>query len=185
MTPYLETSVLIVVCALLDRLRGGWSIVPTAGHKLAGLSYGAILGLLLGLPLIWLPVLTLLWWLGEKPGWGSPMGWAVTGEEPKTSYTRVNSQWTLVSVPRKPEKWQVGQLKNHPWLSLIVRGAIWALPAMVIYPWQPKVLWLFGMTLAMPLGALFDRLTTRKYVAGEFVRGGMMGLICSIPLIIA
>lgn len=163
-------AALIVLCSLCDRARGGWTIVPSAGQTAAKFLYGAVLGYLIGLPVPLCIATSVLWWVGEKPGWGYPIGMAVLG--------KVQHQWAHPDA--KPEKWQVGPLKNAPWASLIVRGAIWGLPATLLYPWAPEVPALpLAMAVAMPVGALFDRVTGNRYKAGEFVRGGVMGLMCA------
>lgn len=166
----LEILGLIIACAVADRLRGGWHIFPHPAHVAGSLSYGAILGLLLGVPPAWFPALALLWWLGEKPGWGYPMGQAILGKV-QHAYAFPNAA---------PERWQFGFLKNYPWPSLIVRGLMWGLPTLAIWHWQPDVIALpFAMAVAMFNGALFDHMTGNRFKAGEFVRGAIMGLICA------
>ena len=163
-------ALLIALAAACDRIRGGWKIVPTTGHKIAGLLYGAVLGYLLGLPPLWCAATSVLWWLGEKPGWGYPMGRAILGA----------AQHDLEHPNAKPERWQVGFLKGQPWLSLVVRGAMWALPVLPIGYWHPQAYALIGMAVVLPAGALVDHFMRRgQWATGEWVRGALIGVICA------
>lgn len=158
----------VVICAVADRLRGG--LLPKCRHcDLAGeLVYGLALAVLLGLPELLWPVLSVLWLLGARPGWGYPMGQALLG--------KIQHAWAHPNA--QPEWWQVGPLKSRPWLSLVVRGAMWAAPCLPLAFWHPQVWALLGMAVAMPAGALLDRTLTYRWQAGEWVRGALIGVIC-------
>lgn len=166
---------LIPLCALCDRIRGG--LIPDewfpAADICAELVYGAALACALGLPLVfWFPV-AVLWTAGGRPGWGYPMGQALLGKV-QHAYAHPNA---------KPERWQFGPLKSKPWPSLIVRGLMWGAPSLVLAYWQPVVVALpIGMAIAMPAAAFFDRVTGLRYKAGEWIRGGLMATFClSVP----
>ena len=157
----------ILACALCDRLRGGWSIAPRWLHKLGGVTYGLLLGHLLELPTHLIPVFAALWWIGEKPGWGYPMGQALLGERHKVDYPLA-----------KPEWWQAGYLKNDPWDSLFIRGAMWALPCTLLAMYKHTVLYMLIVApMAMVFGLFLEKhLTPNMKASGEAWRGGLMGL---------
>lgn len=161
---------LIPLCGLLDRIRGGWRPMGQWANYPAKFGYGLVLGALLGLPWQWWPAVSFLWWLGEKPGYGYPLGWAVTGIP------------TPIRKPEaKPEWWQFWFLKSQPWPSLIVRGAMWGAPCLLLYYWQPDVLGLVvAGALGMPAGALLERQFTSRWPAsGEAWRGLIIGAFCA------
>ncbi len=158
---------LVAACAAADRFRGG--LLPACKHCdfVGEAVYGLILAVLLGLPVVLWPPLAALWMLGGRPGWGYPMGQAVLG--------KVQHAWAHPGA--QPEKWQIGPLKSRPWLSLVVRGAMWAVPVLPLAYWYPQVFVLLFMGLAMPAAALLDRTLTYRWRAGEWVRGALIGVI--------
>ena len=162
-------ALLVLGCALLDRIRGGGLAhlegVPPDHDMLSldqraidrtiefvirflrgkapfppmpHLLYGWSVAALCGYPLDgWLTVVIVAGWvLGERPGWGAPIGQARGVPDPD----------------RRPEWWQVGPLRTHPWAALVVRGAMWGLPVLAFTAplseavWQPAA----AMALAMP-----------------------------------
>lgn len=161
-------AALVAACSFCDRLRGGMFKIPHCGTIFA-LVYGAVLGWLLDLPPEICAAVGLLWLAGERVGWGYPMGQAVLGTDAHA-----------IEHPQvKPEKWQFGPLMN-PWLALVFRGALWAVPSLALSYWYPQVFVLLFMALAMPAGALLDRTLTQKWVGGEWLRGAIMGAVCAI-----
>ena len=174
--PAWSAPLLVLACGLLDRFRGGglvfldvgplrgrewpylsldqkavdvvlWSAVqivrgrppfPPTPHLLYGWAVAALCGY--GWD-GWLTVAIVAGWvLGERPGWGAPIGQARGVPDPD----------------RRPEWWQVGPLRTHPWAALVVRGAMWGLPVLAFTAplgevvWQPAV----AMALAMPAAEL-------------------------------
>lgn len=162
-------AILIALCALCNRLRGG--LLPKCRHcDVAGeIGFGLALAVLLGLPPLLWPALSALWLVGARPGWGYPMGQALLG-----------ANHAIAHPTAEPERWQIGFLKDRPWLSLVVRGAMWAVPALPLAYWHPQVLALLGMAVAMPVATLIDRAATYRIRGGEWISGAIMGAICAI-----
>jgi hypothetical protein len=165
---------LVPLCAFADRIRGGLFSGCRHCDFIGEIVYGAALAGLLGLPWYLYPWLALGWFWGGRPGWGYPMGWAVTGQMPTRRVSPGLPPWP---IPH-PEWWQIGPLKSLPWLSLVVRGAMWSVPCLPLAYWYPQAWALLGMAVAMPAGALLDRTLTYRWHLGELARGGLMGLIC-------
>lgn len=147
---WLWPLLLVPVCALADRLRGG--LFPKCRHcDLAGeLGYGLALALLLDLPMSWATVvvpwvawvidvplvhwyvLTMaLWASGARPGWGYPMGQVVLGKV----------QHRFQHPDATPEWWQVWRLKDWPVASLVVRGLMWGVPLSPLFKIAVKRRW--------------------------------------------
>ena len=175
---------LVLLCAFFDRARGGG--LAFLGDSLLArllrgkrpfpptpiLLYGWAVAALCGYPWDgWLTVAIMAGWvLGERPGWGAPIGQYHGTPDPD----------------RRPEWWQVGPLRTNPLAALFVRGAIWGLPVLLLTApfgvpvWQPLV----AMTLAFPAAEwLAERISDPqkpKSWAGawnEFYRGGVFGAI--------
>ena len=133
---------LALTCAALDRLRGAGrkTLLWTATRTASVLAYGAILGWAVGLRNWPLVTLAGLWWAGERiSGWGNSVGPALHGERPD----KLKLHW-----------YQVGPIARSAYLSLAVRGALWGLPAMLLYPWHHKVQLLYPWhhkVLAIPI----------------------------------
>ncbi|WP_232325175.1 hypothetical protein [Microbulbifer agarilyticus] len=126
---------LVLACGYLDRLRGdgGRQLLPGT-NALEMALYGLAAGWLCGVTDLW-PLLgfALLFSLGERPGWGEPLG-----------------AW-LYAKPMQPqllEWWQLGPLATRPGLSCLVRGFLWGLPVWLLLPWAPQV---WPVPLAMAL----------------------------------
>jgi len=156
-----------VACGIFDRVRGsdaGSTIralcTVLAGNVLVLLAAGEYTPFAL--------VGGFLWWLGEKPGWGTPMGmYAGYDPAPTNSY----------------EKWQVTDaLKKNYRLAVAVRGLMWGAPMLVLYHWVPQVVVIpLAMAVAFPAACEFGQLQ-RKHIdfkkgdyhwVTEFTRGAM------------
>lgn len=171
---------LVLLCGIADMLRG-WGL-PYIG-KAAGFVYGLSLGVLLTWNTMWdgwLLVLgcSVLWWLGEKPGWGWPSGWLLTGKRPDT--------W---DINAEPEDWQF-----TPWLretyygqviSMLLRGAIWAAPVMLLCTWETSFIWLLPAAMTGMLSPCIARwIPWQKAHCNEFIRGVVIaGLVLTGVLI--
>lgn len=79
-----------------------------------------------------------LWWLGEKPGWGTPMG-MYSGFKPKPDHSY--------------ERWQIGDtLKKNYRLAVAVRGLMWGAPMLLLYQWMPTIVVVpLAMMCAFPI----------------------------------
>ena len=175
MNAWLWLSLLAVpLCGVLDRIRGGaLGGLAASGHRWAWalrkgavFLYGAVLWLLMWQPgTAWwtLPLFVLGHWAGARPGWGFPAGWAVTGKFPGRPG---KPGWD--KTPHGPETWQIGPLAARPWLSLVVRGAIWGLPQLGLWLWMPQAVAMIAvMAIAMPAGIAIERWLAR----GVLLRG--------------
>ena len=138
-------ALLIVLSTACDRIRGGGGIFPL-GRPLwlergAKFGQGAVLAYLALCPYWLLPVAAVLFWLGEKPGWGYPIGMAYHDNDLSHDKT-----------PHGPEWWQPQFTYNRPYLALALRGVIWGLPLWVLsYWWHYAVFISVSMAISMPL----------------------------------
>ena len=180
MNAYLITLLIALSCAC-DRIRGGGSL-PVIGRPLwlergAKFGQGAILAYLALCPYWLIPVAAVLFWLGEKPGWGYPMGYAAHGEAPEL--------WD--KTPHGLEKWQPGFLHHKPYLSLVVRGAIWgALPSLLWFWWHQAPYLAVSMAISMPLSVYLSRFVSKpgKATIYETLRGMLSALLCAATRLI-
>ena len=121
----------------------------------------------------WLiPVAGVLFWLGEKPGWGFPMGFAAHNRDP--------IHWD--KTYHGPEWWQPEFLHHKPYLSLVVRGAMWGLPcSLLFYWWNLAPALAAGMAIAMPLSVYLARFVSKpaKAMVYETMRGILVALLLS------
>ena len=123
---WLFAALAVLLLGYLDRLRGSGG-------------YGLVRGtnapdtLLQGLLVAWLagvdepvPALAcaLLWLVGERPGWGEPLGAHLHRRAMR---------------PEQLEWWQLGALKRSAALACLFRGMLWGLPCLALLPWAPQV----------------------------------------------
>ena len=178
---------LVLLCALFDRARGGGFIAfgdspparflrgvspfPPTPHILYGWTVAALCGYAWD---GWLTMAIILGWvLGERPGWGAPIGQYHGTPDPD----------------RKSEWWQIGPLRSHPFIALVVRGAMWGLPVLAftallsIPVWQPML----AMAVAFPAAEwLVQRIPDPPWPKSwtgawnEFYRGGLFGAILAV-----
>jgi len=160
--------ILAAVMGPLDRLRGG--LFPEVKSQIGGLLYGLALASLLTQEPWQIAILMAAFMLGEASGWGCPLGEALSGK-----YDGCKYEW-----------YQVGPLKQSPWMSLFVRGYIWGLPMALagIFIGVPMALAIpFIFALATPLAPAICRLSTgwqnAKYMwpTQEWVRGWLVGFM--------
>jgi hypothetical protein len=156
--------IFIILTAFLDRLRGSGAFPK----GICQVIYGLVVGYYLCTdPKFFLPFAA-LFVAGCSPGWGQPMG-AYLGSRPPEL--------------EKKEVWQFGSLPAKPFLSVLVRGLIWALPPMVLAFWYPGV-WIFSVSIAIafPLAAMMARdlikVSVRWYDRHEIIRGFLLGVFC-------
>ncbi|NIO09674.1 MAG: hypothetical protein GTO40_17390 [Deltaproteobacteria bacterium] len=142
--------------ALADRIRGGLIELD----QLGGMMMGIGIAWAVHSRNWWAVAIVVLWMLGEAPGWGHPMGCIIDG---------------VCTGPL--EWWQWGALAEHPWASLSVRGAIWALPVTLLAPRYPGLLALYALTLIMPLAVVLALPTSDPWPVSEWIRGALLGLV--------
>lgn len=153
---------LILLCALADRIRGGWAPFgyrPLPLEYAAKFGYGVLLAALAGVDWHWWAAISVLWWLGEKPGWGYPWGWAIEGRPPETWKPDAN-----------PEIWQVFGLEDRPYLSLAVRGGLWGAPCLLVVGWCPDAVKLLSYAIVMPLAAYMGHVLREFRLGPLFIR---------------
>lgn len=158
--------------AVADRIRGG--LLSAHGinipSKLETLLHGWTIALCFGhgfdLAGVWLMIALTF---GEAVGWGHPLGWALSGVE-----------------TGEPESYEVGRIADNPWVSLTVRGLLWALPAApVAWIYDPHIwhlFWIMPLTMvAAPWIAVQTKRVSEQWFgelwgAQEIYRGLMTGL---------
>jgi len=171
----------IPASATMDWVRGGYKLNvcglkdwrPLWWERLCKFGHGALLCAIAGVWWPWLPLCGVLWWLGEKPGWGYTLGWISHGQDPLIWDKGADGH-----PSDGPEAWQrLLGLDKWPWLSLFIRGAMWALPLLVIAWWQPAVWYVVpAATVAMPVGAWVEHLS-KQSVDGQWVRGAVVAAV--------
>lgn len=159
--------------AAADRIRGGWLNdrgidIPWKGETLLhAWTVALCFGHGFDVAGLWLVVSITL---GESFGWGHPLGWALSGVETGNR-----------------EAYEIGSIGDNPWLSLAVRGLLWALPAApVAWLYDPNI---WHLTWIMPLtmiGAPWIAVQTKHmsrlwltdlWSAQEVYRGFLTGML--------
>lgn len=184
------TSSLLALGAFpfLDRLRGSsrprW--MPGLMWALRTALYGYAVAAVFGYWADWSTLAIVIGFvLGERPGWGYPMGQYRMGEFLfRERYPSAEPEW-----------WQLGRLKNNAELSLWVRGAMWGLPVSVFGfvvsgDWQ-----LFWFAVAMTYAFYMAELTHSLFgdahiwpkswsgAWNEIYRGVYLGLML-VPVVV-
>ena len=151
----------VILCAAFDWARGaGSDRIPKWMTELPWIvPYGLFLAYLLGAHTYWLmAAFALCWWGGNRVAWTNLIV-AVMQD------SRVENKLYLgpIGLPALP-----------PVVSLFLRGVIWALPALVLFPWVPRVgLFIPLAGIAMVLPALCFKET--QWAEMEATRGFLMG----------
>src|SRR3990167_6630855 len=101
----MTTTILIILSGLCDWVRGGHNYGSKPLEMTAKFGQGAILAYLASCPYWLIPVASILFWVGEKPGWGYPTGYAYTGRPPE--------EWD--TTPHGLEWWQPEFLHHKPY----------------------------------------------------------------------
>ena len=111
---------LAVTGAVGDRLRGTYGSPASVAYALL-LAFAAM-----GLYPSSIPLLlayTVAFWAGELSGWGYPLGSALRGyRDPRQDDHR----------GKQPHSWQRGSLRQDNYLALLVRGAWWGMPVVIV-----------------------------------------------------
>lgn len=158
--------ILAAMLGPLDRLRGGW--FPAIDAQIGGLVYGVAIAAMLTHEPWKIAVLMVAFMLGEAPGWGCPLGMALSGRD--DGCTR---EW-----------WQ--DRRDSPWIDLSYRGFIWGLPIAIagVFIGVPVALAMpFIFCIAMPLAPAMVRASIgwrdakHLWPMQEFVRGWLVGLM--------
>jgi len=164
------TYLLVILSGVCDWIRGGHNYGSRILELSAKFGQGAALGYLGHCPYYLLPACALLFWLGEKPGWGYPTGYAYTGKDPDL--------WD--KTPHGTEWWQPRFLKHKPYLSLSLRGIIWGAPTLALLYWWPLA-WIIAvsMALTMPISVFLAKPVKKVYL-GEPIRGFLTALCIAL-----
>ena len=163
---------LIPVMAWLDRQRGSSKEAEKIPKFLAMIGLGICVSVLTGHWLDWqMLVLIAGTWAAYSPGWGEPLGHAITG--------KTNRLW---------EKWQFGIIKKNPWLALIVRGLFFTIPGLAILEPMTAVKLGVAFGLAFPLGPLIATRIFKKrgddaWALNEYIRGAFAGSVLWIFMV--
>lgn len=104
--------------------------------------------------------------LGERPGWGAPMGAAL-------SRRRIGGDY---------EWWEFGPLEDRPLLSLAFRGLMWGVPVLPLTYFEPALGAIpIVMAIAFPAGVAWAREffpAKTRWGAAEAARGVIAGGLC-------
>ena len=163
----------VAVWSLVQLVRGKRPFPPTPI-----LLYGWAVAALCGY--VWDGWLTMAivagWVLGERPGWGAPIGQVHGTEDPDRE-------------PEFYQRWFGGLLWRHPWSALAIRGAMWGLPVLAFTAllgepvWEPMV----AMAVAMPAAELVamwapdpPRPASWRGAWNECYRGALCGALLGV-----
>jgi len=176
-------ALLIILSAYLCRMTGSdYRVLPSLQWKGEDIGngewkilFGWVVAALYGHEFDYLTIgIIVTFFIGEVWGWGEPIGAALT--------RRDMNELEL-------EGFQIGILKQRPWLAIAVRGLIWGAPVAALAWFDPLLLTLpFILMLAMPLGVLAAKYlpgsVDKKWTYQEIVRGSLLGLaIYAVTLI--
>lgn len=149
------------LCAAFDWFRGAGSdrIPAWMTHVPWIVPYGLFLAYLLGAHNYWLmAAFAVCWWIGNRAGWTNLIVAVM-----QDSHVETKVYLGALGLPALP-----------PVISLYLRGVIWALPALALFPWVPRVgLFVALAGIAMVLPALCFKET--QWAEMEATRGFLMG----------
>lgn len=147
-------TLLVILCGLLDRVRGDkFDLIGKGFEKIV---YGWVIAHILGHSQDWWTVYIIISFAaGMSTGWGQPIGEALNPG------TRKRYHW-----------YEVGILKDDPWLSLMARGFI---AGSLLLPFFPQVSG--ACMVAFPMAVYIAKLTKSTYAAEhqEYYRGWIIG----------
>lgn len=108
--------------------------------------------------------------VGRAPGWGEPMGAALTGKDMNQN----ELEW-----------YQVGILKRNAWLALLARGALWGACYIPIVYFDSRYMYaVLAFTIALPVAAFVSKITLYgNWETQERYRGGLAGVFISAMLV--
>jgi hypothetical protein len=117
---WLLIPILAVTGGVADRLRGTYGSPASVAYAIL-LAFATV-----GLypeSLVLLLAYAVAYWAGELSGWGYPLGSALRGyRDPRRDDHRGKS----------PHGWQRGILRRDNHAALLVRGAMWGLPVLIV-----------------------------------------------------
>lgn len=143
-------AALVVACGYLDRYRGSDRLNLRVGaNSVDTLIYGLVAAILLDITFLPALAFAVLFWIGEKPGWGEPLG-SVLHKRPMR--------------PDQLEWWQVGPLAKSAEMACLLRGIIWGLPTLLLLPWAPQV---SMVPVAMGIAFIAAPLLSRAWFTSE------------------
>jgi len=141
---WLLLPILAVTGGVADRLRG------TYGSP-ASVAYAVLLAFAtVGLypeSLLLLGLYAVAYWAGELSGWGYPLGSVLRGyRDPRKDDHRGKS----------PHGWQRGILRRDNYAAVLVRGAMWGLPVLIVsgvahYWIGAQIIWWAVPTMALTM----------------------------------
>lgn len=159
---------LIPIMSWLDRQRGCHEcpMPKIAALALLGLCVAALTGHLWPTgPTNWQsPILIAGTMTAWSVGWGQPIGWALTGQG-----------------ARPFELWQVGILRKNPWVALVARGLMMALPGILILDMRTTLELAAAFGISFPLAPMLAVAVSKtgqgSWATQEYLRGGIAGVI--------
>jgi hypothetical protein len=175
MTPF-EIATLIfafIMSGNLDRLRGDTFDLMNTSKTVEALLYGLCVAICFQSGLWWAYItFPVLWLAGASPGWGIPLGCAVTKQD-----MRLSNEW---------HNWQIGILRKNVWLALAFRGLIWGVPPSLLGFFDPRFFSCLFMVIVFPAAAWFDRNydVFGTWKDQEYYRGWMIAAIAIATAII-
>lgn len=157
---------LIPAMAWLDRQRGMAKDVERITKIVALVGLGFAASVLVGHYWDWRAlVLTAAVACGYAIGWGHPLG-TVLGGKKNSSY-----EW-----------WEVGILRDDPWLALAIRGSFISILSLLAFDGIASIKLFIAFTVAFPLAPYLATRVFRKgriegWALQEYIRGGLAALI--------
>lgn len=180
MSDYL-LPLLIPVLSWLDRQRGTPKETETIPKIVALLGIGYVCSVFVGHWLDWQAlVITISIAFIHNFSFGEPLGHALTGRG---------------GVPAADgtvyEKWQIGILKDNPWLALAVRGAMLGISGLVALDLVAAAKLAIAWAIAFPLAPAIVRYVLKMptytikqsgkaWAVNEWARGATAGLLLSV-----
>lgn len=126
--------------------------------------YAYLVSVISGHPFDWTTVLIVVGlFIGEKPGWGAPIG-------------QVRGDLDPDRQPERYQKWFNGYMWEHPWVALFFRGFIWGLPTL---QWEIILAFTVSFPLSVWLQTKYEPSWPKSWhlAWNEFYRGFLVGLI--------
>lgn len=170
-------AVCIFMCSALDRCRGSnkLNIVSNTFEAfLMGGFLAAIVIIASGTGADWwvIPAFGAGFALFERFGWGEPLNAVLYDRE---------------MIESQLERWQVGPLAKDPEMALVVRGAIWGIPALAMSFYIEQFLFIMiSMAIAMPVAVIAARQIGQRrkvndlWALQEKIRGGLCATLTYI-----
>jgi hypothetical protein len=162
---------LIPLMSWLDRQRGTPKETEIISKVPALLGMGYLCAVFTGHILDWQAIVIMLAVaVAHNFSFGEPLGHALTGIQGATA-----------DDGSTYETWQVGILKDNPWIALTVRGMMVGAMTLLALDWVASLKIAIAFGAAFPLASAIVRYGFRQGGEGwalqEWIRGGLIGLI--------